>query len=45
MNPIERFVFEFNIRLDYFECHEFLDEVWQDGQRRDEALDGLFQLA
>ncbi len=45
MNPIERFVFEFNIRHDYFECHEILEEVWQEGQRQDEALVGLIQLA
>jgi len=45
MNPIERFVFEFNIQHDYFECHEILEEVWQDGQRQDEALVGLIQLA
>ncbi len=45
MHPIEQFAFEFNVQQDYFECHEVLEELWQAGQRQDESLVALIQLA
>ena len=45
MHPIEQFTFEFNIQEDYFECHEVLEELWQAGNRTDESLVALIQLA
>ncbi|WP_114571565.1 DUF309 domain-containing protein [Exiguobacterium flavidum] len=45
MQSIERFAFEFNVHQDYFECHEILEELWQAGNRTDDSLVGLIQLA
>ncbi|WP_393965389.1 DUF309 domain-containing protein [Exiguobacterium sp. S22-S28] len=45
MHPIEQFAYEFNVQHDYFECHEVLEELWQAGQRQDESLVALIQLA
>jgi len=39
------FLVHFHIKRDYFECHEILEEVWQNEGRKSEILVGLIQIA
>lgn len=39
-----RFIYEFNVTRDYFECHEVLEELWL-GDGRNPLYQGLLQVA
>lgn len=39
-----RFLYQFNVKRDYFECHELLEELWLE-EGRSPLLQGLLQVA
>lgn len=39
-----RFLHEFNVKRDYFECHEVMEELWME-EGRDPLWQGLLQVA
>ncbi|WP_245577964.1 DUF309 domain-containing protein [Alicyclobacillus herbarius] len=45
MEPrLEAYVYDFNVRKDYFACHEHLESLWLDSGRP-EVMKGLIQAA
>lgn len=45
MTPFHRYILLFECDEDFFECHEVLEEAWQDGGRSNTAYAFLIQYA